>query len=92
MCRRVKKLCYRCFFHDAAGIHDRYAFTGFGNHTKIVADQHQRHAHLAAYGLQQFQYLRLDGHIQGGRGFVSHQQFRLSGKGDGNHHALILAA
>ncbi len=49
---------------DAAGIHHRDAVAVLGDDAEIVADQHHRHAHLAADRREQLQDLRLDGGIE----------------------------
>ena len=41
---------------------------------------------------QQVQDLRLDGHVEGGRGLVRDEQHRLAGEGHGDHRALAHAA
>ncbi|GAV33962.1 hypothetical protein ROTAS13_01622 [Roseomonas sp. TAS13] len=74
------------------GIEDADALAGFPHHAEVVADQHQRHAGVAADLRQQFQDLRLDGDVQRGGRLVRHQQLRLAGERHGDHHALVLPA
>ena len=63
-----------------------------GDHAEIVADQHQRHAGVAADAGEQGQDLRLDGGVERGRRLVGHQQIGLPGQRHGDHDALVLAA
>ena len=42
--------------------------------------------------LQQFENLRLDRHVERGRRFVGHEQFRFARQRHGDHHALLHAA
>jgi len=54
----------------------------------------KQHAHLVAL-LQlgeQFHNLALHGHVQRGGRFVGNQQLGFAGDGNGDHHALLLAA
>ncbi|MNI90031.1 hypothetical protein D3C73_1475070 [compost metagenome] len=47
---------------------------------------------LAAQALEQFDDLRLDGHVQRGRGFIGHHQLGLGSQRQRNHHPLAHAA
>jgi hypothetical protein len=54
----------------------------------------EQHTNVAL-GLQfgnELENLRLNGHIQGGGGFVGNQQFGLVNERHGNHHSLAHAA
>jgi hypothetical protein len=57
-----------------------------------MRDEEQRHAAFPLQPGQQLQDLRLHGHVEGGGGFVGHQQLRFAGQGRGEHHALLHAA
>ncbi len=59
---------------------------------QVVSDEQHAHAVLITQLGQQGEYLLLDGYIQGGGGFVGHQQLRLVGDGHGDHDPLTLSA
>ena len=92
MPRLVEQDARRRFLDDAAGIHHGDAIAGLGNDAKVVADQHQRHAHLATHRADEIEDLRLDRDVERGRRLVGDQHVRLAGERHGDHHALILSA
>ncbi|HEX9046447.1 MAG TPA: hypothetical protein VF988_05415, partial [Verrucomicrobiae bacterium] len=57
-------------FHDLPGVHDRHAVRQVTDNAQIVCDQQNRHAEPLLEVAQQVQDLRLDGHVQGGGGFI----------------------
>jgi hypothetical protein len=57
-----------------------------------VRDEQNRHAQPLLEVVEQFENLRLDGHIERGGRLVGHEQFRFAGQRHGNHHALLHAA
>ncbi len=79
-------------FDDFAAVHYAHPLGHFADDAEIMGDQQQRHAHARLQVLQEVQNLRLDGHVEGGRGFVGNQQVRLVGERHGDHHPLLLAA
>ncbi len=64
----------RCLFNHLAAVHDHHAVGGLSHHTEIVRYQDDRHPDLLAQIGKQRQYLRLDRHIEGGRGLVGYEQ------------------
>ena len=56
-----------------------------------MIEQH-RHVELLLELLEQFQDLRLDGHVERGRGLVGDQKVRFVGERHGDHDTLALAA
>ncbi len=57
-----------------------------------MGDQDQRHVLLLLQVQQQLHDLRLDGHVEGGGGFIGDQQLGLAGNRHGDGHAGRLAA
>ncbi len=80
------------FLHDLSGIHHQDALADIRYDTEVVADQDHRSAEVAVELAQQFQDLRLDGHIQGGCRFIGDQQGWLVGKPHRQHHPLAHSA
>ena len=79
-------------FNDASGVH-HIDPVGIARHdAQIMGNNDQGNAHAAGQFLHQFQYLGLNGHIQGGRRFVGDDQLWAAGEGHGNHHPLAHAA
>src|SRR6478609_759012 len=77
--------------NDFSTLHHANSIGKFAYDAKVVSDEQHRHAELGLGVLQQFQDLRLDGHIERGRGLVGYQEFRLVGERHGDHHTLALA-
>ena len=87
----VDHLVHRANFSDAPGVHHGHAVTGFGDHAHVVRDQHHGGAMLFANAFEQRDDLRLDRHIERGGRLVGHDQPRLGGQRQGNHHPLAHA-
>ncbi|KAG1255749.1 hypothetical protein G6F68_010119 [Rhizopus microsporus] len=92
MARLVDHVRHRADLGYAARIHHRHAVSGFRNHAHVVRDQHHRRAVFAAQAFEQFDDLRLDGHVQRGGGLVGHHQFGFGRQGQRDHHPLTHAA
>ncbi len=76
----IEKGIGRCLLHNAPGIHHAHAIAGFSDDAEIMADQHQRHIHLASDLPQQIKDLRLNRHIQRRGRLIRHEQFGLPAK------------
>lgn len=92
MARRTENLRRLAGLHHLAGIHHDDVVRGFGHQRQIVGDQQQRHVFALLQVQQQFDDLRLDGHVERGRRLIGDQQLRPTGDGHGDHHALAHAA
>ena len=82
------ELVDRGVLHDLAAVHDQHPVDQAGNHPEVVGDPDDRHAQLGPEVLHQFENLGLDGDVQGRRGLIGHQDPRITGQGDGDHHPL----
>ena len=87
-----KHRLHRAALHHPARVHHGHGVAELGHHTQVVGDEHDGGVELLLQLAHQFQNLGLDGHIQGGGGFVGQQQFRLSHQGHGNDDALLHTA
>ena len=92
MARRVEHFSRRSDFGHFACIHDRHAISAPGNHGKVVADEHQRHATLGLYLSQEIEDLSLNRHVERSSRLVGNEQVRFTGERNRNHHALAHAA
>ena len=79
-------------FDDTARLHDRDMIGHSGDDGQIMGDQQQRHTLFANQPGQQFQDLRLCGHVQRSGRFVRDQQVGPMGDGQRDGDALALAA
>jgi hypothetical protein len=59
---------------------------------EVVGDQQHAHRPLGLQAAQQFENLRLDGHVERRRRLIGDQQARIAGQRDGDHHPLLHAA
>ncbi len=92
MLRCVEDLGGFALLDDLAIVHDVYTACHFAHDAKIMSNEQDCHVELFLQFLQQFEDLRLNGHVERGGWFVRDQQVRLVGKRHGDHHALALAA
>ena len=92
MARPLHHVAHRADLDDAAGIHDRHAVGGLGDHAHVVRDQHDGRAALTAQPLEQLDDLRLDRHVERRGRLVGDQQLGLGAQGQRQHHALAHAA
>lgn len=72
--------------HDADPVRD------VPDHAQVVGDEKEGEVAVLAQVEQQVEDLRLDGDVEGGGGFVQHQQRGPDGEGAGDGDALALAA
>jgi hypothetical protein len=86
----VEKIVHRCPLDDLSAVHHRHLVRGIAHHAHIVGDQQYRQFARLGELADEVQHLLLYG--QGRGGFVSDQDFRLTGQGHGDHHPLLLAA
>ena len=73
---------------DLAGIHHHNIVRGLGDHSKIVRDQHHRHAQIVLQIKEQVEDLSLNGHIERRGRLVGNHQFGFAGDRHRNHRAL----
>lgn len=79
-------------FHAAPLAHDRHVIRQAAHDIQVMGDEQQSHAHFLLQLLQQLQDLRLNGHVEGGGGFVGDQQLGPGQHRHGDHHPLAFAA
>jgi hypothetical protein len=89
--RREKDLTRR-FLDDLAGVHDADPRRHLRDDAEVVGDQQHAHRVLGLQPAQQFEHLRLDGHVERRRRLIGDQQARPAGERDGDHHPLLHAA
>ena len=77
---------------DAAGVHHHHIVGELGDDTEIVGDENDRGAGFLAQRAHQVEYLRLNGHVERGRGLISDQKLRLARERHRDHHPLPHAA
>ena len=92
MARGAEHLGGAAFLDDATEIHHRDAVADLAHHGEVVADEEIGEAAPGAQRLQHVEDLRLDGDIEGGGGFVEHQQVGFQRQGAGDADALLLTA
>ena len=85
------------FFHGAfldhrSSIIDEHTVAEFTDDTNIVRDKEHAQALLIAKAAQQVEKFFLHRKIQGRRGFVRHENFRMIDQGHGAEHALALSS
>ena len=73
---------------DLACIHHDDFVRRFGHQRQVMRNQDQRHIFLLLQLQQQFDDLRLNGHVQRRRRFIRNQQFWPTGNRHRDHHAL----
>src|SRR2546425_186657 len=78
----------RSFLHDAPRVHHRHSVTRLGHNPEVVRHEEKGEAVTPPQLLQDLEDLALDDHVQGGRGFVRDDQFRLEDERHRNHDAL----
>ena len=79
-------------FDNPAQVHHGHPVAHFGHGAQVVGDEEDGHAQLLLEGLHQLQDLGLNGHVQGGGGFVGNQEAGLAHQGHGDQRALEHAA
>ncbi len=77
--------------HDSSEIHDGYAIGDMLHHGEVVRDEKVAQAHLALEVQHQVEHLALDGDVERGDRFITHDQTGFEGDGPGDADALALA-
>jgi len=75
-------------FDDLSRVHHSNAVAHPGDDPEIMGYEDHAHSCFTLHVLQQTQVLRLDCHVQRGRGFVGDQERRMSRKRDGARDSL----
>ena len=78
--------------HDHAAVHHHHVVGNVSDHAEVVRDQDHSSAELLLQPVDHLQHLRLDRHVQRGRGLVSDEQRRAQGHRHGDHGPLAHAA
>ena len=89
---RLEDLARGAGFDHVAFFHDHNVVGHGADHVEVVGDQQHGHVPLALLLAQQFEDLRLNGHVEGGRRFIGDQQVGGIGQRHGDHHPLALPA
>ncbi len=84
----VKQVAQATLFHHPARVHHRDPVRDVRDHAHVVGDQDDGRAEVIPELLDQREDLRLDGHVQRGRGLIGDQQVGVAGKRHRDHHAL----
>ena len=76
MLRTVEQIFDGRIFHDATGVHDSDRVGVFCDDAQVMRDQHDGHASITLEFPEQLENLRLNCHVERGRGFIGDEQFR----------------
>ncbi len=76
----------------AAEVHDGDPVGEVAHHRQVVRDEQVGEAEFGLQPLEQVEHPGLDGDVEGGDGFVQHQQVGADGEGAGDGDPLALAA
>ena len=76
----------------ATGVHDSHTYAGSGDHTEIMADHHEPHLTFLGEVHDQIENTRLDRDVERRCWLVCNQKVGFTGKSDGDHDSLTLAA
>ena len=79
-------------FHELPEVHNRDAIRDVPDHAEVVGDEQIGEAVLLLEVFEQIDDLRLNGHVQGGNGFVTDNELRIERKRPCNADALPLAS
>lgn len=82
----------RAVFHDLTCVDDRDLIADLGDNAQIMRDHDHGGIIFFLQILHEFEYLRLNGHIQRGSRLISNQQLGIAGQRHRNDHALLHAA
>ena len=88
MLRVVEELPLRALLDDAAGVHDHDLVGDLGDDAEIVRDQDHRRVEVVLQPVDQLDDLRLDRHVERGRGLVGDQDVRVVRERHRDHRAL----
>ena len=78
--------------HHLAVIHDADAVREILDHAEVVRDEHDGQAQFILQVIEQVDHLRLNGHVQGGHGFIGDNELGSCDYCPRNADALALAA
>ena len=78
--------------NDLSCVHDRYTVSHIGHNTQVMGDINDGHVVFTLQGLDEFQDLCLNRHVQSSGRFVADQDLRLAGHGDSDDSSLAHAA
>src|SRR3990172_2859263 len=87
-----KEIGSRTIFHDLSRVHYRHGLGRFGNHSQIVADQHDGSADLLLKPVDEINDLGLDSDVEGRSRFIGQHQSRIAGHSHSDHNPLTHAA
>jgi hypothetical protein len=87
-----KEFAHGSPFYDTAGVHHDDRITALGNDAEVVGDEDGRSIHFLTEFLEEVQDLSLDRDIESGGGFVSNDEIRVTGEGNGNDDTLAHTA
>jgi len=87
----VEQLVGRRLLGLDAAVHDHDTVTASRDDTHVVSDEQDAHVEFRAERVDDVEDLGLNGHIEGGRGFVGDQQFGLADETHGDDDALAKA-
>ena len=90
MLRCGKNAVHGARFNDLGIAHHDDVVGHGADHRYVVGDEQVTQAFFALQGLQQFEDLFLNRHIQRAGGLIQHQQTRLNYEGAGNGQTLAL--
>src|SRR5215470_6727712 len=82
--RALEYLPDRALLDDPTGVHHHHPGADAGDQRHVVGDQHDGGAQLPVELLEERDDLRLDGHVQRGRGLVRDQEAGLVGQSHGD--------
>ena len=88
--RLPEHLVCRALLNNPPTLHDRHMVGQISHNTHVVGDEQQTQSQLNLQFTQQVENLRLNRHVEGGRGFVAHEHLRLNGQGPRNREGLSL--
>ena len=78
----------RTEFGELSGVHDGDAVAHLRDDAEVVRDEDERHRIRTAEITEDLEDLRLDNHVQGGRGLVCDEHLRIQDKAERDHDAL----
>ena len=81
----------RTDLHDLAEVHHRHAVSDVPDHGEIMGDEHVRHAESLLQIIEQVHDTGLDAHVQGGNGFIQHDEGRVQCKCTCHSDSLTLS-
>ena len=77
VCGGPENVLLRAYFHQAARVHDGDAIGNLRDDSQVMRNEEHRQSKLDSQLSQQFQNLRLDGHVERRGRFIGNQQLRV---------------